>query len=218
MTRTLRILFLLLALANILIFAWAHGYFGQGEEGREPQRIAEQIAPEKLSMTDTVPVVAPPPPPVKSCRRVDGLTLADAKELQAQAKDSAEMAGLELSIKPVEPPPGHWVFLPPQPNRAAAEKKLGELKRRGVAGFLVLDDGVDKLAISLGMFDREKEAEDYLHTLTGKGVKSAVMQLRRRPAEKAQLEVRGTEELLRERLPELLGGIDTPVVTGCAGT
>ncbi|MEW6512723.1 MAG: hypothetical protein AB1443_01835 [Pseudomonadota bacterium] len=44
----MRILFLVLLLANMILFAWGQGHLGTQEAGREPQRIAQQVAPEKL--------------------------------------------------------------------------------------------------------------------------------------------------------------------------
>lgn len=44
----LRLCFLLLVLANLLMYAWGQGYWGGGEDGREPQRLDEQKAAELL--------------------------------------------------------------------------------------------------------------------------------------------------------------------------
>ena len=224
MVKALRILFLLLVLANLLFFVWGQGYLGTGDDGREPQRLTSELAPDKLRVTDSVPPPSPattspvtPPLAENACRMVDGLPLADAKRLHAQAQSEGQFSGLTFTLKPVEVPPGHWVFIPQQASKAAADKKLAELKRRGITNFfLVQDDGIDKLSISLGMFNNQKAAEEYLHVLAGKGVKSATMQLRRRPAVNAQLEVYGPQELLLKMLPELLDGADKAVIAECA--
>jgi len=78
----MRVAFFLLVLANLCFFAWAQGYFGGREEGREPQRLKEQIQPEKMKVVVTgQPVVAPPAPSAptaqqQACRRIDGLAAA----------------------------------------------------------------------------------------------------------------------------------------------
>ncbi len=56
-----RSLFILLVLANLLFFAWGQRYFGDAETGREPQRLARQLSPEKLRVgAVVVPAAAPP--------------------------------------------------------------------------------------------------------------------------------------------------------------
>jgi hypothetical protein len=44
----MRIVFLALLLANMILFAWGQSYLGTQEAGREPARMAQQVAPEKL--------------------------------------------------------------------------------------------------------------------------------------------------------------------------
>lgn len=44
----MRIAFLVLLLANVILLLWGQGYLGTRQEGREPGRIAQQVAPEKL--------------------------------------------------------------------------------------------------------------------------------------------------------------------------
>jgi len=44
----MRIAFLVLLLANVILFMWGQGYLGTQDVGREPGRMAQQVAPEKL--------------------------------------------------------------------------------------------------------------------------------------------------------------------------
>ncbi|MFN3885048.1 MAG: hypothetical protein ACK4Q4_09860 [Rhodocyclaceae bacterium] len=47
----MRLAFLILLFANILLFFWGQGYLGQQQDaGREPARLAQQLAPEKLTV------------------------------------------------------------------------------------------------------------------------------------------------------------------------
>ncbi|NWG30883.1 MAG: hypothetical protein HXY29_05230 [Rhodocyclaceae bacterium] len=44
----MRLAFLVLLIANILLLFWGQGYLGQQQAGREPARLEQQLAPEKL--------------------------------------------------------------------------------------------------------------------------------------------------------------------------
>ncbi|WP_172599986.1 hypothetical protein [Sulfuricystis multivorans] len=46
----MRLAFLILLFANIVLFLWGQGYAGSQEAGREPARLMQQLAPEKLSV------------------------------------------------------------------------------------------------------------------------------------------------------------------------
>jgi len=55
----MRALFLLLLLANLAFFTWAH-YLAQPEAGSDPRPLGRQIDPQKL------PIVSPPTKPKKT--------------------------------------------------------------------------------------------------------------------------------------------------------
>ena len=44
----IRLFFFLLVLANLLFFAWTQRYLGASDDGHEPQRLEQQLHPEKL--------------------------------------------------------------------------------------------------------------------------------------------------------------------------
>ena len=58
----MRIAFLVLLIANGLIFLWGFGQHGE-PEGREPARMAQQVAPEKLRIVPPEALLQPPPAP-----------------------------------------------------------------------------------------------------------------------------------------------------------
>lgn len=102
-----------------------------------------------------------------------------------------------------------WVFIPPLPDRAMAEKKAGELKRLGVSDyFIVQENGPNRWAVSLGIFSAESGANSRLAELKDKGVRSARVAPRQR--EVPAIEVRGTEERLRALRAASPGGQDCP--------
>lgn len=71
---------------------------------------------------------------------------------------------------------GYWVYIPPLRNSDHAVRKMGELARLGLTNYYrVQDNGQWNNAISMGFFDDEDEADDFLEELRGTGVRSAVM-------------------------------------------
>ncbi len=70
---------------------------------------------------------------------------------------------------------GWWVYIPALPGKAEAEKKAGELRNLGVSDFFIVQEGVSRHAISLGIFSSEKGSNERLAELKAKGVRSAVI-------------------------------------------
>ena len=195
----MRLAFFLLVLANLVFFVWAQGYLGGQEDGREPQRLAEQVEPHKmkLALAPAVAVAEAEAVPPHGCRRVDGLAVADAERFQQELSG----AGLAVSVQGTDPTPSYWVNIPALPNQAAADKKAAELKALGVADFHVMQAN-GGFVVSLGLFRDAAAANDFLAALGQRGVRSARVDTQTRPA--MRLEVRGGADVLATRLPALL--------------
>lgn len=60
----MRVAFLILLLANVVLFFWGQSRLGMGNEGREPERMAQQVSPDKLRIVppDALKPVPPPLP------------------------------------------------------------------------------------------------------------------------------------------------------------
>lgn len=206
----MRLVFFLLVLANLVFFAWAQGYFGGQDEGREPQRLADQLQPEKMKVT--VPEKhAAAPVPADVCRLVSGLAAREAEQLQ-QALAAA--SGLTVSLRPGEETPGFWVSIPALAGKAQAERKAGELKLLGVTDFHVMQTAGDVFAISLGVFGSEPVAVAFLAGLHKKGVKSARIDARPKPG-LARIEVRGSANAVAQHMSVLLSGAVADGVSDC---
>jgi hypothetical protein len=210
--RVFRAFFLLLVLGNLGFFAWTQGYFGVQESGREPQRLASQITPEKLRIVAAAPVVAAPAPPPAwlACRVVTGLPLAEVEAFKA------ELVGFNVEVKPVDGTKSYWVLIPPQANKAATDKKAAELRALGVKDFYIMqDEGPSRNAISLGLFRNEAAANELLQGLNKRGVKSARIEVRATPPRHTQALVKGPSQLLDQRLPGLVAKMPGAATTEC---
>lgn len=210
---TIRIFFFLLVLANLLFFAWAQGYFGASDEGHEPQRLGQQLHPEKLRI---VREGQTPTPEVKkeatACRVVNGLATADAEAL----KTAVAAIGGEAKVLPLAEPALHLVVISELANKAAADKKIAELTRFGIKepSAVALEDG--RHEIVLGRFDTNTAALAFLQTLTKRGIKSARVDSREQPALKAQVEARAQESTLLQQLPKLIAPYADAAIGECA--
>jgi len=183
-----RALFLLLVLANLVYFTWAH----VAREGAsvEDQFQQLQIAPEKIKLLKAAGKAVPDKP------KTPGKTIPPAPPKAALAfpvacmewgvfagpdvaRAEAALAKLELPAERIErtvtDAGGYWVYMPPQKTKADAARKVSELKALGVTEFfLVQDPGQWRNAISLGIFRTEEAAQGYLAKLKERGVRSAI--------------------------------------------
>lgn len=148
------------------------------------------------------------------CLAWNNMASGDADRLQGMLSSKWSAFKVVRRQLPVGGP--YWVFVPPLANKAAAERKAGELKTLGVVDyFIVQESGANHLAVSLGVFSTEQAAKDRLDVLRGQGVRSAQMGPRNPPP--VTIEARGAPgqaDALRRAATVLLPRIP---VTGCVG-
>lgn len=196
---SIRSIFFLLVLANLLVFVWTQGYFGDSDDGHEPQKLDQQLHPEKLRIVriaQTAPVRKEEP----ACRVISGLTLANGEALKA----AVAAAGADAKLMPQEEPALHLVLIADLANKAAADKKLAELARIGIEGHKLVALEGGRHEIVLGSFTSETAARDLLQALNKKGIKSAKTDKREQPAARARVEARGAATTLLQQLPKLI--------------
>jgi len=218
-----RALFLLLVAANLAFFAWTR--FGTAPDAppdREPLR--RQIEPDKIRVLrgaelDRLPAPKPKPAPgaeaaapasappaapaaaPAACLEWGGFAIAEAQRAQQALAPLA--LGPRLAQRRSEETASWWVFIPPQANRATAQKKAGELKALGVGEyFVVQDEGPVRWSISLGVFTTEDAAKSRLEALKAKGVRSAQIGKRETQVTKVWYQIRNVEAPLQARLRE----------------
>lgn len=216
----LKFIFWILLLANAALLALNLGAFDAWvPNGREPQRIKSQIHPEQLillsagekppavAVAPVVPVVAEPPPALIACTEIGNFPLLDAKRFEEQI--AALALGQRQSRRNVSAIASYMVYIPSQGDQASAQKKVAELRGRGVSNFFIMQDNANpdlRWGISLGVFKTEAAAKKQLAALKLQGVHSArigsrsvatsnvVFQLRDlEPADKAALEQIATD-------------------------
>jgi hypothetical protein len=201
----------LLVLVNLLFYAFSADFVGPADDP-DALRIGQQVSPESIRIVargDRPPASQTVPPPVVP----DSVPATVAPEAAAETKPQICLTWAALS--PVEADRitrvvtrgfvdfklsrgqvngegnGWWVYMPPLADKAAAEKKTSELRALGVSDYFVVQDGVNRHAISLGVFSSEKRAQERLAELQSQGVRSARVGIRPDKDGNLRLEVRG---------------------------
>jgi len=225
-----RALFLLLLAASLGFFAWAR-FLAAPDPAIDLLPLAQQIEPQKLQVvTDselarTPPPAAPKPKPGPApaqpqpaplaCLEWGSFSPADAVRAEQRLEPLA--LGARLAQHRGEETAGWWVFIPPQPNRGAAQRKAAELKKLGVDEyFVVQEEGRLRWALSLGVFRAEEAARAHLDALRAKGVKSAQVGQRETRVPKVWFQVRMVEQALHARLQEIAREFEGATLHECA--
>jgi hypothetical protein len=93
---------------------------------------------------------------------------------RATAALSALQLADKLSQRQIEREIGYWVYIPPLRNKAAVNRKVAELRALGIREyFVVQNSGSWQNAISLGIFKTRDAAQNFLHELQAKGVRTS---------------------------------------------
>lgn len=207
----MRLFFFLLVLANLVFFAWTQGNFSASDDDREPQRLANQLHADKLRIVREAQAPAAKNEGL-ACRRVDGLTVADAETLKA----AVETIGGEAKTQPMPASMRYLVLIGDLANQAAADKKAAELTRFGVTDQrpAALEGG--RHEIILGSFPDEAAAREFLQGLLKRGIKSARVEGRDQMALRVRVETRAAASALLQQLPKLIAPYADAIIGECA--
>jgi hypothetical protein len=216
----MKLLFLLLLLANLAVFAvlqW--GGDGSADAARHLPLQAERIrllgeptpvvtAPVKPAAVP-VPVLTPRPDSPAApgaCMRwgpIAAARLDEASTLLAPLK-----LGGRLVIQAQGEPGGpYWVYIPPLANKTLADAKLNELANLGVKDLAVVRAGKWQNAISLGLYAKQPIADARLAELRKKGVQSSRIEARGKTASVLMLNQLGASEQAQlQQIQQTFGG------------
>lgn len=187
-----RTLLIILVLLNLLAFAALAGWLGQAAQKGEPERVTNQLNPERIKLrpatgpkkseaarpkTPAVSDITPAPavPPAGGADQAQGCVAFVSASMEAAkgvGEDLKARAGLVVTEVPGEAPTSWWVIVPPAPSRGEAEARVAELHQLGVTDlFIVQEPGANQFAISLALFKQEIQAQRLLERLKGLGAK-----------------------------------------------
>lgn len=201
----MKALVFLLVIGNLLFYAFSAGYFGRAERP-DAERLGQQVQSERMRIVSRgeppaapaakapepvapAPVEEPAKPEMEAsateakpatgseCLAWDRLSIGDADRLASAL--NGKFADYKLVRRAVNGEGGAWwVYIPPLADKAEADKKAGELRGLGVTDFFPIQEGPNRLAISLGVFTAEKGAQERLADLKARGVRSARLSVR----------------------------------------
>ena len=204
----LRLLVLLLLLANAGYYAWSHSLllaWGAGPlQQSEPQRVQQQVRPEavqvlsasELKQVEAAAAQAPRPP---ECLRSAALDPAQITQLRGVL---ATWPAGSWSFEPVTEPARWIVYMGKFPGVEQLAHKRAELRQLGIS-FDAPGDPELEPGLSLGTFPTEAAATAQLATLADRGVRTARV-VQDRPEQKGQgLQLPAVDDTLRPRLEEL---------------
>ena len=220
----LRLLVLLLVIANAVFYGWRQGWLDdvvgvRAQGDREPGRLALQVEPQRVRVLSAGPArggapaaAAPEAPTV--CLEVGPYT-------------AAQQGAAQSAIAGVVPPdriedarhetPAVWiVFMGPYPDAESRRKKVDELRRLKVTSEEVrqvpeLGDG-----LALGRFDNRAAAERALADVTTKGVRTARLAQLVAPVVSHTLRVANASPELQQQLMALqVPGLAGKSFTAC---
>jgi len=201
----MKVLFFLLLAANVALFGLLKLDAGGTGEGA---RLAQQVQPDKIKLLTPQQVAALGPAKVAALADVclEWGPLQDADRPRALSSlDSLDLGKL-LTQKKVDVMTNYWVFLPPAANRAAADKRVADLKAQGIADVAVVDSGPQRLAISLGMFRTEDAAQARLAALQSLGIDNAKVAPRAQSVAQTLLVMRDPPAAAVAKVKDLQGG------------
>ena len=206
----LRLLVLLLVLANAGYYAWSHGMlaaYGFAPVAQtEPQRLAQQIKPEALRiLTPQEAALAqqtniPSAAAATECLQV-GVFNEEQTVVLRERLVSALPAG-SWALEGVQEPARWLVYMGKYSSAEAISKKQSELRGLGVS-FEALNNAALEPGLSLGSFPTQAEADLALARIAKKGVKTAKVVQERGELRGQRLKVASVDTELRGQLENI---------------
>lgn len=216
----LRLIVLLLLLANGGFYAWSQGLlqpwgFGPAQES-EPQRLQQQIHPESLRLLNPAELrrveeavaQAPRPPDCLASAALD-----DAQVGVIRTALQAWPAG-SWNLEPVTEPARWIIYMGKYAGADQVAHKRAELRQLGVT-FEDPASPALQPGLSLGAFATEAAAQQQLAVLTARGVHTARV-VQERPEKHGQrLLLPAVDDKLRPRLGDLKTALATQPLRPC---
>jgi hypothetical protein len=207
----LRLVVLILALANAAYFAWSQGLLASWgiapAQQSEPQRLGQQLKPQVLRVL-----------PSDEAPRVELAAAKSTECLQAGPIEDAQLPALKQlldtwpssswALEPAVEPPRWIIYMGKFAGVEGVSRKKAELRQMGVS-FEPLSNPTLEPGLALGGFASQQEATAQMEALAQRGVHTAKV-VQERPEVRGQLlKIPALDDAVRSRLDDL-----KPVLAG----
>ena len=198
----MRIAVLLLFVANLAFYAYTKL---DGVAGGEGARINEQVDADKIKVLTPQEVATLGPAKIAALADVcaEWGPFSEAERVKAIADLDPLQLGKLLTQRKIDVDGAFWVSVGPFANKAAAEKRVGELRAQGVTDMSPIDAGRGQYAVSLGIFRTEQAARARVDALSRQGVSAAKVEPRQQTYSQTILVVRDPREPVLARIRDL---------------
>jgi hypothetical protein len=213
----MRKLLILLLLANAAVFGY--GFYRQSMSNSSPEsERLKPINPESVKLLTTQQVAKLGPAKIAQLTLVcaEWGPFNDAEFSKAKQLLEPMNLGRTLATRRVDITAEHWVYIPPKPNKNAAERALAELLRLAVTdAAIVTEPGQFQWSISLGVFRTRAGADKRFDEVRNKGVKTAVYKQREQTVAATSIVLREPPQSTLQKIEEFKTQIvGSTVVTG----
>ena len=239
----LKFVFWALLGANGVLLAYGQGLLGQpADAAREPARLKNQLAPERMQqLTPTqarqaatasvapapqaevaAPLPEPAPAPVArdlvACVQAGPFSTADARRFEARVARLGLAPRQSRVEMPYQEVTSRLVYLPPNGGREGAQRRVAELRERGVTNFFIMQNDTSPLryAISLGVFKSDGAAQKLVADLQRQGVRGVRILPRGPQVTRAGYQYRQIDAAERDRLTGIADNYSGVALTRCS--
>ena len=174
-----------------------------GPGASPPPSHSQAAAPAQGAAQTSTQAPAQPSTPADVCTQWG--PFSDADRAKAQADLETLKLGRQLSQHQVTVTDAWWVSLGPVPTRAAADRRLTELRALSIDDLSVVDSGNGQFAVSLGIFRTQNAATARVQALAARGVADAHAAPRQQAITQTMLVVRNPSPVVAAKLDELQG-------------
>jgi hypothetical protein len=173
-------------------------------------------APVTPAAETPAPAATAAPQPLVACTEVGSFGAAEARRFETR------LARLDLGDRQsrqavqAQDVTSYLVYVPPQPSKEAADRKVAELRELGVENLFILSgDSPYKWAISLGVFKSEASAQTMLASLNKQGVHGARIAPRGPMATRFVYQFRNLDAATRSKIAGYAERFDAAQVGAC---